>query len=229
MRKIQSGNETTPLLGGWGRGEGPGDEANVHFKNNHVIPPFRSRSLLRTGGWKPKMAFIFPVRSWIVRSSRFWVPRRTRYGAIRHSSFHLAVSHQSIRIPELINLRNARQLAPFTVGGFCQGMAVEIPYRLFTVHVQICKYRKCVILRIYGEIHGDFERSRNRLYDNASAHAPYHTPCVLTLLRRAYWMWSSKTKDCGCKKSYSSSDFKHQGTSTYNYNVHSVNCEQDWK
>ena len=36
-------------------------------------------------------------------------------------------------------------------------------------------------------------------------------------------------EDCGCKKSYSSGDFKQQGTSAYNYNVLSVNCEQDWK
>jgi len=32
-----------------------------------------------------------------------------------------------------------------------------------------------------------------------------------------------------CKKTYSSGDFKQQGTSAYNYNVFSVNCEQDWK
>ena len=36
-------------------------------------------------------------------------------------------------------------------------------------------------------------------------------------------------EDCGCKKSYSSGDVKRQGTSAYNYNVLSVNCEQDWK
>ena len=35
-------------------------------------------------------------------------------------------------------------------------------------------------------------------------------------------------KDCGCK-SYSSGDFKQQGTSAYNYNVLAVNSEQDWK
>ena len=35
-------------------------------------------------------------------------------------------------------------------------------------------------------------------------------------------------EDCGCK-SYSSGDFKQEGTSAYNYNVHAVNCEQDWK
>ena len=35
-------------------------------------------------------------------------------------------------------------------------------------------------------------------------------------------------EDCGCK-SYSSGDFKQEGTLTYNYNVHTVNCEQDWK
>ena len=29
--------------------------------------------------------------------------------------------------------------------------------------------------------------------------------------------------------SYSSGDFKQQGTSAYNLNVLSVNCEQDWK
>jgi len=34
-------------------------------------------------------------------------------------------------------------------------------------------------------------------------------------------------KNCCCKKIYSSGDFKQQGTSTYNYNVLSVNCEQD--
>ena len=39
----------------------------------------------------------------------------------------------------------------------CQGM----------VHMQISTYRNCVIsrtLRTYGRIHGNFERSRNRLY-----------------------------------------------------------------
>ena len=35
-------------------------------------------------------------------------------------------------------------------------------------------------------------------------------------------------EDFGCKKSYSSGDFK-QGTSAYNYNVLSMNCEEDWK
>ena len=34
-------------------------------------------------------------------------------------------------------------------------------------------------------------------------------------------------EDCGCKESYCSGDFKQQGTSAYNYNVLSVNCEQD--
>ena len=29
--------------------------------------------------------------------------------------------------------------------------------------------------------------------------------------------------------SYSSGDFKQQGTSAYNLNVLSMNCEQDWK
>ena len=36
-------------------------------------------------------------------------------------------------------------------------------------------------------------------------------------------------EDCSCKKSYSSGDFKQQQTSPYNYNVLSMNCEQDWK
>ena len=35
-------------------------------------------------------------------------------------------------------------------------------------------------------------------------------------------------EDCGCK-SYSSGDFKQEGTSAYNYNVHAVYCEQEWK
>ena len=35
-------------------------------------------------------------------------------------------------------------------------------------------------------------------------------------------------EDCGCK-SYSSGDFKQKGALAYNYNVHAVNCEQDWK
>ena len=37
-------------------------------------------------------------------------------------------------------------------------------------------------------------------------------------------------EDRDCKKSYSSGDFKQQGSSAYNYNVILVvNCEQDWK
>ena len=36
-------------------------------------------------------------------------------------------------------------------------------------------------------------------------------------------------EDCGWKKSYSSGDFKQQGIWAYEYNVLSVNCEQDWK
>ena len=41
----------------------------------------------------------------------------------------------------------------------------------------------------------------------------------------------SKTtaRKTGCKKRYSSGDFKQQGTSDYDYNVLSMNCEQDWK
>ena len=35
-------------------------------------------------------------------------------------------------------------------------------------------------------------------------------------------------EDSGCK-SYSSGDFKQQGTLAYNYDVLAVNCEQDWK
>ena len=35
-------------------------------------------------------------------------------------------------------------------------------------------------------------------------------------------------EDGGCK-TYFSGDFKQEGTSAYNYNVHAVNCEQDWK
>ena len=35
-------------------------------------------------------------------------------------------------------------------------------------------------------------------------------------------------EDGGCKKSYSSGDFKQQGTSACDYNVLSVNCEKDW-
>ena len=34
---------------------------------------------------------------------------------------------------------------------------------------------------------------------------------------------------CGCKNSYSSGDFKQQGTSANVYNVFAMNCEQDWK
>ena len=34
---------------------------------------------------------------------------------------------------------------------------------------------------------------------------------------------------CGCKNSYSSGDFKQQGTSPHNYNILAMNCEQDWK
>jgi len=36
-------------------------------------------------------------------------------------------------------------------------------------------------------------------------------------------------KDCCSKKTYSSGDFKQQGTLAYNYNILSGNCEQDWK
>ena len=61
--------------------------------------------------------------------------------------------------------------------------------------------------------------------------AQYHTLCVLRSLRRACWIWLSKTSArkiaCGCK-SYSSGDFKQQETLAYNYDVLTVNCEQDW-
>ena len=46
---------------------------------------------------------------------------------------------------------------------------------------------------------------------------------VLTLIEQ-----NDCQEDCGCK-SYSSGDFKQEGTLAYNYNVHAVNCEQGWK
>ena len=54
------------------------------------------------------------------------------------------------------------------------------------------------------------------------------TPSVYLDLEKGVLNMIECQEDCGCK-SYSSGDFKQQGTSDYNYNVPSVNCEQDWK
>ena len=40
---------------------------------------------------------------------------------------------------------------------------------------------------------------------------------------------AKRLPDCCYIKTYSSGEFKQQGTSAYNYNVLSVSCEQDWK
>ena len=54
------------------------------------------------------------------------------------------------------------------------------------------------------------------------------TPSVYFDLEKGVLTMIDCQKDCGCK-SYSSGDFKQEGTSAYNYNVHAVYCEQEWK
>ena len=64
------------------------------------------------------------------------------------------------------------------------------------------------------------------------ASAVPHPLCTLTFDLEKGELTMIEEKDCqeNCGfKSYSSGDFKHERTLAYNYNVHAVNCEKDWK
>ena len=110
------------------------------FKNNHVIPPFRSRSLLRTGRMETQNGIHIPSK--VLNSTLVQVLGPKKDQVRSHQTFQFPFGRLSPvnpkLIPELINLRNARQLAPFTVG---MGFVKEWQWKYHTAFLQFtCRY-----------------------------------------------------------------------------------------